>query len=344
MLVAQGTRSGEGLITLQEVRQSGLSGSVNVTASSGVISGELSLEIRFPQSYKIHYDTASLSFPRAEQMAIHDDGRSNRFHALSDILPAGTYHTAIVSVSDSGVENTPVASQTVELGGPPNPPSSVVYASGNATATVISFVASSTSGATYNVYASQINEPINLQTPIGTHVAGTGTLTQTLPAISGTPGLRRVLIRAVNSGVEEQNANMLKLEYNAAGNIIGDRPNVPRLKNISVASGRQITIQAVYTTAYQAASSTQAQLFIAPENTAIDYAIPLDAQSWSDDVGGVRVATLTATAPSDGFYIVAVRAISAAGVQDAGTANERVHVSTSTPPEVALFSAIPARG
>jgi hypothetical protein len=58
----------------------------------------------------------------------------------------------------------------------------------------------------------------------------------------------------------------------------------------------------------------------------------------------VRLATLSATAPSDGFFTLAVRAASAAGTQDSNTATERIHVTSVEPPAAESVTVVAARG
>ncbi|HYF49519.1 MAG TPA: hypothetical protein VEJ63_08940 [Planctomycetota bacterium] len=343
VLIAQGSRNGDGSVALSAQNQSGINGSVTVAASSGIAAGQYTLELRFPGSYEIHYSTAALTFPRAAEMTVLDDGRSNRFRAVTPVLPAGAYNVAVVSVSDTGVRRSTISTQSVTVAAPPTAPANLAYDSGSAAATVIRFDASATPGATHCIYDSAINAPINMQSPAGTHAAGSGTLFQALSAIAGYPGIRRVIVRAVNSGVEEQNLNVLQIEYDASGNVIGARPNVPRIRGVSVSAGRLITVKAVYFAAQQAAAPQTAQLFIAADGSPINYASPVDTQAWSEDVGGIRVVTLTTTAPSDGFFTVAVLAVSAASVQNNGTETERIHVSNAEPTAAANVSAIPAR-
>jgi hypothetical protein len=329
-LVASGVRAGDGAVVLSEENSSGLSGSVDVAASGGVGAGECVLEPRYPRSYEIHHSTGALVFPRAAQQTVPDDGCSNLFRAISAELPAGAHNVAVLSVSDCGVVRGSAASQSVMIEAPPLPPQNPAYDSGGASATTIRWTASATPGATYNIYDSDLNGVARMDAPAATHGAGAGVLTQTLPAI-GYPGLRRVLVRAVSGGIEERNGEVLTLEYDAGGNIAGERPAAPRIRALSVSAGRVASVTAVSFAAGQVAPAS-AQLFLVPEASAIDYAAPVDTQAWGDEVAGVRVAALSAVAPADGFYKVAVRSVSAAGTQDAGLAWERLHIANTEPP------------
>jgi len=343
ILVAQGARTGDGVVSIPARNASGITASVAVIATGGIFAGEYKLELRYPRSHEIHYSLSALSFPRTAELSISDDGRSNRYHAVTPNLAPGLYNVAIVSVSDTGVKRSTIAPQSATVAAPPAAPAALAYDSGSAAATVIRFDASSTPGATYRIYGSALGTPIDMQTSAATHAAGSGTLFQALAPSAGYPGIRRVIVRALNGGVEEQNASILEIEYDSSGIVIGARPNVPRIRRIDVSAGGQITVQAVYFSASQSAAPQTAQLFIAPDGTPLDYTSPVDTQAWSEEVGGIRVATLSTTTPSGGFFTIAVRARSVAGVQDNGTATERVHASAVEPPTPSNAEVIPAR-
>jgi len=342
--VAHGSRTGDGVLALSEQKGSGVSGSVTVAYTSGAAKGAVFLEARWPGSYQLHYATAALNFPRTPETVSDDDGRSNRFRFSSAPLAAGLYHTAIVPMSDTGIAASAPVAQDVSVAEPPAPPPNLVYQSGNAAATVIAWTASATPGATYNIYASALNEPVNLGAPAATHGAGTGTLTQVLPASTGYPGLRRVIVRAISGGFEDQNANILRIEYDASGNVVPARPNAPHIRAISVSAGRTISVKALYHDAEADAAPQDALLFLVPESSALDYASPAASAAWSAPVAGVREATLSAVAAADGFYKVALRARTGGGTQDTNTDWERAYLSDDPPPAAANVEALASRG
>lgn len=329
--VARGSRSGDGAVDLTALNASGVSGTVTLAYAEDVPLGVVFVEARWPAAYQIHHATGSLSFPRAPEAVAADDGTSNRFAYTSPRLAAGAYHAAVLPVSDSGVAAASATAQDVELLGPPEPPAGLAYSSGGASATEISWQASATPGATYRVYDSAIEGATDLAAPAATHATGSGTLAQTLPALAGYPGVRRVLVRAVSGGVEELNAELLRIEYDAAGNVVPARPNAPRVRALAVSNGLTVTVRALYFSAHEAAAAQDALLFMAALEDEIDYGSPVASAAWSDAVGGVRETAVAAAAPADGWYKVAVRAAAAGGTQDAGGAWERVYVSSAAP-------------
>lgn len=342
--VARGTRAGDGTVALGAVNGSGLGGSVDVAYAGDVEPDGAALEARWPAAYRVHYANAALVFPRAAEAEAEDDGASNRFAHASPPLAAGNWHAAVQPVTDTGAAEAGPATQAVTVPGPPEPAAGLAYASGNAAATVIAWQASATAGATYNIYGSALDEPVNLETPLAVHAAGSGTLTQALPAATGYPGVRRVLVRAVAGGSEERNAAVLRIEYDAAGNVAAPRPNSPGIVEIRVAAGRSVTARALCDEFHAAAAAAEARLFLAAEGGAFDWGSPAATAAWSEAVGGVREAELTGVAPADGWYRVAVRAAAAGGTLDAGAAWVTAQVSEAEPAGVAGLEARAARG
>lgn len=342
-LVARGSRTGDGSVTLTARNDSGLSGFVNVSYSTEVGAGEVFLAARWPGSHQVHYSPSGLSFPRTPEAVVADDGSGNLFHYASGPLPAGNYYAAVLPVSDTGQAAAGATAQTAAVVGPPAPPTGLAYQSGDAAATVIKWTASATPGATYNLYDSPLDGVTDLSAPGATHSAGSGELTQTLPAATGFPGVRRVLVRAVAGGVEEKNAALLEIEYDAAGNRVPPRPNPPRLCGLSVSAGRTVMVEATTFDADEKAAPATAELYLARLTDAFDYEAPAAAAAWGEPAGGVRRATLAAVATADGWWKAAVRAKASDGTPDLGTAWERVYVSAGEPPAETEVLVLPAR-
>lgn len=243
-VIATGTRTGNGVITLEEVDDSGVSGSVTITYS-GVITSGAYVVCRWPQSYKLHYRTSSFSggdFPRTAEATVYDDGHSNVFEYRSGSLSTGTYYVVVHQVDDCGNESTGTTAVTVALVAPPAPPGTPSYSSGGYAATIIQFEASTDAAATYNFYDSGDTGILDMSTIATTRTAGSGVLTKTLAAISaGFTGIRRVVVRALLGGIEEGNSTVLELEYES-GVFVAPRPNAPGVGKNIVISGRTLTV------------------------------------------------------------------------------------------------------
>lgn len=341
--IASGSRSGDGAITLAEQNESGVAGTVTVAYSADIaLADGAYVYARWPASYQIHYSTSALSFPRTPEATTADDG-GNVFSYVSSSLSAGTYNVAVVAVSDTGIaDSAPTTPATVTIYSNPEAPTNLAYTSGGIAATVISWTASATTGVTYNVYDSDIDEPTNLETPIAT---GVSALTYTLPDKTGQePGTRRVVVRTVKSGVEEKNSNALAIEYDAAGVRVPARPNSPFIGKIEKTAGRTVTVIGSYDANGESGTATKLQLFIWADGGTPNYTTPDDEETLDTGVAGLKQATLAATIAVNGYYRLGIRAATVAGTQDVNTDSVLVFVSDADPADVVDFVAAASRG
>ena len=313
--IAEGTRTGNGVVTLAEQNDSGVSGSVTIAYSGDLALADAAwLGIRWAAGYYVHCAT-SLSFPRTAEVYVYDDGLGNRFAATIGDLAAGTYSYVIQAHTDTGVAgtNTSVIG-TVTVPGPPDPPGALSYVSGNYAATVIGFTNSPTAGATYRLYDSELGEPPDMATVADTLIAGTPSAarTWTLPALSApAAGIRRVVVVALSGGVEDGYRRALSIEYDAAGNVIPARPNIPGAQTSS-ANGLTLTAQYTYDTADEDAEATILQAFLIAEGGTVDWTRPSGVASIAAS-GTLRSGTVQATAAADGWYRWVIRAATAPG-------------------------------
>lgn len=338
--VATGSRSGDGSITLAEANGSGISGTVTI-AYTGDLSG--TLIIRYPNQLKIHYKTSAFSapdFPRTAEGTINDDGVSSNFFFRSARIAAGTYYVVPHQVNENGVESSGIAGggTTVTVHAPPEPAGVPVYTSGNYSNTLISFAASSTTGATYNIYDSGDTGILDINTAAATHIAGTGTLTQTLAAISGTfTGIRYVVIRAVYGGVEEGSYRILEIEY-ASGTVVLPRPNTPMFNERCTVSGRTITVPVALDTVNAKATAATFKLFLVASGGSFNYASPDGSAAVSTAKAGSVHSSVSATVLADGYYDYMVRTQTAGGVQDDNTQRYGpVYLAAAAPLDPASF-------
>jgi hypothetical protein len=300
-LLAQGSRTGDGSITLAEQNDSGISGSVTLTYS-GDITENVYLIARFPASYQIHYKSTGAfvggDFPRTAEATKNDDGRAEEFTWRSAALAAGTYHVLIRAVDENGNVSTNVGGDPVTVYAPPAAPGAPAYSSGNSTNTVISFAASATSGATYNIYDSMATAELkDLETPDYTHIAGTGTLTQALAALAANyTGMRYVIVRAVKSGVEEANMQTLALEY-AAGVYVPPRPPRPKPSGLVTSAGLVLTVPVTINRLNEKVAPALLQLFLASggEEADFNFAAPDGSVAVASASGKIANQSISAT-------------------------------------------------
>lgn len=327
-VVAQGTRTvaaGNGSITLSAVNNSGISGTVTLTYTGDIAStlGAFLL-LTWAHHYTVTNGTVSTT--------VYDNGRGNTLSAMLSGLAAGNSTITITPYSDTGQAGSPWTAGTANIPGPPGSPGVLSVVAGGAwNNTQIQFSASSTGSATYNLYDSALDQPTAISQVAATHVAGGGTITWTLPNLAGAAaGKRRIIVTAMNGGIEDGKRQHLTIEYDASGNVVLPRPNVPdfRYKQPTpVTGGRTLNIQFTYNTAGDKGPATKVQAFIIREDgktqagTTQDYSSP-DATVLFSSLKlrrGLYRGSLTVTPASNGFFAVVLKAVTAGSVQSSNT-------------------------
>jgi hypothetical protein len=195
----------------------------------------------------------------------------------------------------------------------------LAYKSGAASATVLQFTASPTSGATYRAYFQNIGDAaIDFETIAATANAGSTQIS--LPAITGYPGTARIVLRAVKTGVEEQNLSTLELEYDSNGARVV-RPNSASLDRGSmvVSAGLSVSIAGRYDSNNETVAATTLKLFSRLPGGSYDYASPESTGALAAVGAGVKAATLTATFATVGWRYLRAVAFSAGGVASNST-------------------------
>jgi hypothetical protein len=311
--------------TLAEANDSGVSGTVAVGVSTTTDTGA-SLYYRFPSSALVYRDTSNP--PTTLRVTVPFDGYPGAVWTETSALTAGTYYYKIAFVSDTGETGTASAVQTVIVPGAPVAPTNLAYVSGNESATVVSWTASTTPGATYRLYLQQPGDAfMDLLTP----AVASASSPQTLPAIAGT-GTAYVIVRAVNGGVEEKNVNLLGIEYSAAGARIPPRPNDCTLADVGVTVGDLVAATIVYANAGEAGTATVGQLFARIPSGTYDFTTPTATGTLAAGVSsGLKKIALTATL-AEGWWYLTGKVATAAGTQSTNQAPEQlVYVSNSAP-------------
>jgi len=320
-ILAQGSGAVGGSITLTEINSSGVSGSVTVDGSA--TTEDSTLSIRWPRSMSILRDITS---PPTTQVA------SIGFNSVdagsyTETVDVGTYYYAFQAVSDTDDIGDASAPQTVTVSGAPEKPTDIEYTSGNAAATVIGWTVSETAGATYNIYVQNIDDPyLDTSTPTQTEPAGS--TSTTLAAITGFPGVARVVVRAELAGAEEKNLDTLTLEYDTSGNIISARPNVPTISGISVSDGLTAGVSVLYDPENEDASPSTVDLYTRAIDGSYNFTSSDASASISEGVDGIKRSTVSFAFSTPGWYYCTVKAKTTGGQECSGYAPEvAVYVS-----------------
>lgn len=330
-LVATGSRTGNGSITLAQANKSGITGSVSLIYGSDITKGVVKLSLKWPKQYQIHYSTGTLSFPRTPEHTVYDDGSSDYFKYTTGKLTAGVYNTSIVAVSEEDVqETTPIVEQETIIA-KVKFPYALKYYDGNSTNTRISFYAPN-AAYTYKIYRSaSLNEPPDMANPI-TEGAAAGEHIVSLPNYgSGISGKSYIIVRSVNGGVESYQDTSLTITF-SSGVVDMGKPIEPRIMRITK-SGLDLTVVTEYNHVASNCYPAKIQLFVVPYTSSFNYSSPKDeVVTATFNEFYKSITTLNYTVLSSGFYKVAVRALAFDMItQDINTNYKVVYLNNSAP-------------
>lgn len=301
--VFTGTGTASSTVTLTGL----ISGSVDV-GTPEELTGQL--YIRYPKQIQIYRGSSN---PPTTQVAIVEFNQSDTLTwKESAILTAGNYYYAYKVLSDTNDLSALSTPELVAVAGLPDAPTGLAYLSGDSAETVLSFTASETVGATYNLYIKDVNDTyFDYSTPAATAIAGSDEIT--MPAVDY-PGTVLAVLRAVYSGEEEKNNNILAIEYDAAGDYVYPRPNNPIIGTIEI-SGLGITVYGSYGPAGEKGTPTKLQLFARDPDDNYDFDNP-DSEGSLSNNKAVLTATLTA-----GYRYITLKSANT-NVQSSGTSEE----------------------
>lgn len=328
--VAAGSRSGDGALLCTALNGSGLSVNATLAYSGDVEAGAAFVELRWPEAYQVHYATSALTFPRAPEIVALDTG-AETFALRTSALAAGTYQAAVVPVRDGVAQTSGIVTVAgLAILAAPQPPVLGVP-TGNASATTIHWTPGE-AGATYTVYASKIDEPVNFggfaaPAPIATAVDAASAV---LAAVTGFPGRVRVAVRAAKGGIEERGGGELVLEYDASGELVPARPNRATATGLST-DGHTLSVTACVAAAEADAEAAYADLYVQPAGTPLDLDTPQDSAALSAPVNGVQRCGLSFTASAPGWHRFAVLARAASGSRSAFYALRDVYLAADAP-------------
>ena len=309
-VLSTGFRVGNGTCILTGT----ISGSVSITYTSDV---QAILVADYPEAYTLFWRQTpwtSGDFPRQAQATVYDDGISDVFYYTIITNLSGLWFIVVHGVSSEGVESTGYSNTEVSVSYPPNPAGIPIYISGNYSNTTIQYTASSTSGATYNIYDSGVGGQLYLDSPSQTHAAGTGILTTTLSSISSSfTGDRYVLVRAVNGGIEEGSMNTLTIPY-ISGVVTPLQPPIPTFRTVNTV-GNQMVVTGVIDSTLQATAATNIHLYAWAVGSSPSWGTPQGTATVSPGGSIVYPFTVQATL-SNGVYYVAVRTYSSITMEE----------------------------
>jgi hypothetical protein len=132
-LVASGTRTDDGAITLAAANSSGLSGSVDLAYSADITAAAGAyVETRWPQTYYVYESTTLLA-------TVRDTGHANTYSARVNGLASGSHSLRMKVGTDLGQTSGYGSTASASLGVRPPSPLNPAYVSGGYAATVIQF-------------------------------------------------------------------------------------------------------------------------------------------------------------------------------------------------------------
>lgn len=160
VLVAEGSRIGDGLILCDSRNDSGLTFDAVVTYTGDVLDGTVIL--RWTGSWNLHYDHDPLIFPRTAEDTVLDLGEN--YSWLSPNQAQGNVYYAVQAVGDDGIVETsptPPSDSPKVINTQPEPVP-LAWFSGNYAAITVHWTLSPTPNCRYTVYSSLVDEPVNL--------------------------------------------------------------------------------------------------------------------------------------------------------------------------------------
>lgn len=333
-LVAEGYRTGDGVVTCSEVNDSDIEITCTLTYTADVNPGTAFIELRWPASYQIHYSTSALAFPRAAELTAYDNGDDD-YKVLTPILSGGTYNWNVLTVDDGGVVQSASFPVTVAktIYTPPATPT-IVSVMGDATGLIVTWTVGE-AGCTFTAYSSHPNYPINFGyfSAPAPKTTALDAVTTTLNAITTYPGKVRIVVRATKGGVEEQRDAEYVVELDDTGAIVPPRPNRASVEEITVTSGLTVTVAAAILDNDKAVAATVLDLYLVALASAIDTtaaataSVNLDAAVAGVQRKSVSYAILTGA----GWYRLAVVGRSAAGGKSKSYSEYILYVDDTAP-------------
>lgn len=125
ILVAEGSRVGNGALTCAAINSSGLSVACTIAYTADLAPGIARLQLFWPKLWQVHYSTAALTFPRTPETFVYDRGidDTEAYRWQSPQLANGAWNYALVAEGDNGItESVPTLTGTKTINAVPLPP------------------------------------------------------------------------------------------------------------------------------------------------------------------------------------------------------------------------------
>lgn len=342
-VVASGSGAVGTTVSFSASNGSGLYGSVDVIGGAAT-DADFDVYVRFPASASVLRNATDP--PSTVVASVPFRGtQTERWQEQSELSP-GTYYYALKMVSDTGVSGTASSSFPITILGHPQGPSGFSGFSGNKSAFYVGVVPSPTPGASYALYAADMNEVMDLVTPtLQDNSAHVSNFTMGPLGFTGFSGYAYVLVQGFSGGLRSNNGDVLKLEFDQYSAWIPPRPNPAGVLSFS-GSGLTLTVIATQSTREEDLAATTVYLFVRPVDGAYDYTTPSATATLGAATNGVKRATLTYTAPTDGLYQAIVLAVASDGTRSTLDDAPEVltYLSDDTPAAISGFSASINRG
>jgi len=150
----------------------------------------------------------------------------------------------------------------------------------------------------------------------------------------------RAIVRAtrVADGLQETCDEVLVIELDSTGAIILPRPNSSFIESMSIVN-TTVTFKLQARTDDQQVAAARLAVYYGVAPTSPTYATPAASAAVSAEVTGLVTASVTVTFPAQGYYVVASKALSAAGTPSLNAKETTIWVGTEQPPGPTAISA-----
>jgi hypothetical protein len=338
-LVATGTRSGDGVVTLSESGGSGISGQVSVTYSED--DADIELEVTWAPEYPVYWDGGSGVISFAAPLAVLRDAGEDQLQFLSAALADGAYKFAVGARDEAGNESAPTADLPVTISTWPDPPTDLTVTYTGAGGYTLTWTDSPSPDVTkYRVYVSAADQPIEYSS--FTVEVNPGIETYDGSGLSAA-GEYRFAVRAFDGTYEERNTYEVAVELNAQLNQISPKPNVPHNLLATPQSGGDIRVSCRYDRILEQAVATEIRVYWDAGSGTIDFATPMATVPLVEGPNYASVSVVKGGLTDGQTYLFACKAATAGGVESEPTSTVSAVSDATAPPVPANPSASAAR-
>lgn len=255
---------------------------------------------------------------------------------------AGTYQFAVKARDLAGNIGTASSTLSATLAPEPAPPTNPAGTWNTGTSVVtLTWTASTTAGATYNIYANWTQlvparlDYVDEASPIATAIAGATSKAITL---TGQPGDMMFYVRAVSSGVEERNASLVRVQCSAT-----PRSSLVAPVVVSTSAEAGGYISALYQVNIEDATPASLNVYVhtsaTPDWSTATAAETIDPYTPADSP--LDILTWTSASTYSGTKWVTIRAVDDSGNETDNTDVTAVTADSTAPGQVTGLEAWP---